>query len=225
MIKVIKTYGIYLSAGIALLFHISGYLGMQSEHRNWFIGMTPYTLLLMTVLVILNEKKLNSRFWVFAASAALTGFGTELIGVNTGWLFGDYAYGTSMGMKWLGVPLMIGIQWFITVYGAAQITILLYQRFKPAGAHSMLDKTFMIFTGAAITTLFDWILEPAAIQLGYWDWVPTGVIPLFNYVCWFLISGLILIPYFLRKKTIECSNAFIIILMAIEAIFFILLGK
>jgi putative membrane protein len=224
-IRVIKTYSLYLSIGIALLFHFSGYLGMQSEHRDWFIAMTPFTLLLMTVLVVLNEKNADSRFWWFAALAAITGFGTELIGVNTGMLFGDYAYGTAMGIKWLGVPLLIGIQWFTTVYGAAQATVWIYNRFGFEENNSMQLKTGMVITGAAITTWFDWILEPAAIQLGYWSWIPDGVIPVFNYVCWFVISALILLPYFLVKKTLRISNVFAIQLLVIEAIFFILLGK
>lgn len=225
LIRVMKTYGLYLSTGIALLFHFSGYLGMQSEHRDWFIAMTPFTLLLMTVLVVLNEKNADRRFWWFAVLAAMTGFVTELIGVNTGILFGDYAYGTAMGVKWQGVPLLIGIQWFTTVYGAAQVTIWVFNRFGFEENNSMLLKTGMVITGAAITTWFDWILEPAAIQLGYWNWIPDGVIPVFNYICWFVISALILLPYFLVKKTFRISNIFAILLLVVESIFFILLGK
>jgi putative membrane protein len=214
-----------ISIGIALLFHVSGYLGMQSAYREWFIDMTPLTLLLMTVLVILNEKNAGIRFKSFAGLAAVTGFVTELIGVNTGLLFGDYAYGSSMGPKWHGVPFLIGIQWFITVYGAAQLTLLLYSKSLPSAENSRMRNLSMVLTGAAITTIFDWILEPAAIQLGYWNWFPAGDIPLYNYACWFMISALILIPYFFKKISPEPTNVFVMILMVIEAVFFILLGK
>ena len=214
-----------ISIGIALLFHVSGYLGMQSAYREWFIGMTPLTLLLMTLLVMLNEQKTGIHFQSFAGLAAITGFVTELIGVNTGLLFGDYAYGSSMGIKVFGVPLLIGIQWFITVYGAAQVTLLLYSKSIPSNVNSRIRKLSMALTGAAITTIFDWILEPAAIQLGYWNWFPAGDIPLYNYVCWFMISALILIPYFFKKASQELTNVFVMVLMVIEAIFFILLGK
>jgi uncharacterized membrane protein len=37
-------------------------------------------------------------------------------------------------------------------------------------------------------TIFDFIMEPAAVKLNYWIWLEssnTYVIPLKNYICWF----------------------------------------
>ena len=41
----------------------------------------------------------------------LTGMITEILGVQLGWIFGDYQYGEALGYKLFGVPLLIGVNW------------------------------------------------------------------------------------------------------------------
>lgn len=68
-------------------------------------------------------------------------------------------------------------------------------------AEKISDRTICIvmITGA-ISTLFDWIMEPVAVELDYWSW-HNGVIPMRNYVAWFLIASLATGFYrFLRLK-------------------------
>ena len=40
---------------------------------------------------------------------------------------------------------------------------------------------------AVLMVLFDLFMEPVAVKLGYWHWA-GDTIPLYNYVCWFVIS-------------------------------------
>lgn len=45
----------------------------------------------------------------------------ELIGVNTGLLFGTYQYGENLGIKVFGVPFLIGINWGVITFLTANI--------------------------------------------------------------------------------------------------------
>jgi putative membrane protein len=36
-------------------------------------------------------------------------------------------------------------------------------------------------------TGLDYLMEPVAVENGYWYW-KDGKIPLYNYVCWFLVA-------------------------------------
>ena len=45
------------------------------------------------------------------------GFGVEVIGVETGLLFGDYEYGSGLGPKVLKVPMLMGVLWWILLLG------------------------------------------------------------------------------------------------------------
>ena len=47
--------------------------------------------------------------------------------------------------------------------------------------------TMAAITGALMTA-FDYVMEPAAIRLGYWSW-SGGEVPLANYLGWFTIGG------------------------------------
>jgi putative membrane protein len=211
--------GIWLIASIfiALLFHVSGIIGMKGEHRDWFIAHTPINLVLMTILVVINERFPNKKFIIFGAIAFVTGMVVEIIGVQTGLLFGDYAYGTVMGIKFAGVPILIGLLWFVTVFGAGHLTqIVLGNR---------IDSPFVkAVIAALITTLFDVILEPGAISLGYWSWfTDNGDVPFYNYICWFLTSLILHVVFFKYYLNSERTGRFTASLLVIQMIFFVFL--
>lgn len=212
---------LYLSVFIASLFHISGLIGMMSEARTWFISMTPFTLLLMTSLIIWNEKIINRQKINYLILCFSIGFLSEWIGTNTGYLFGDYTYGTAMGFKIGGVPVLIGILWFVTVYSVGQTVLFLYNYFNTDKPRAVFANFILINIAAALTTLFDYTLEPAAISLGYWEWHPDGYVPFYNYVCWYLISGFLLTPLFMNKSLQHDVNYFAVFLIVLQTLFFI----
>jgi len=213
----------YISVFVAVLFHLSGLIGMYSDARSWFISMTPFTLALMTGLIIWNEKTIRRVSTLFFVLCFSIGYITEVIGTSTGLLFGDYTYGYALGYKVLGVPLLIGVLWFVTVYSIGQTVLLGYRLLIGNGLRSISTNFLLVIFAAAMTTLFDFILEPAAISLGYWKWYPDGTIPLFNYICWFFISGFLLIPFYTVNEISKEINYFSIILILIQTIFFLLI--
>lgn len=208
---------------IALLFHFSGFIGMNTSARDWFISMTPLTLSLMAILLFVTESNRGKPLYVFFILCFLTGYIAELIGVNTGILFGDYRYGSTMGFKWMGVPLLIGLQWFVTIYCIGHLTSFIFQQTGWTAKPAIDQDWRKAILGAGLTTLFDYILEPAAINLGYWHWLPDGDIPFYNYVCWLFISSILLYLFFRMKSLSTRVNRFAIILLFIQSIFFMLL--
>lgn len=213
-----------ISIFIAILFHLSGLIGMYTDARPWFISMTPLTLLLMTGLILWNEKIIYRELILFFGLCFSFGYLSELIGTSTGLLFGEYAYGYAMGYLVLGVPLLIGVQWFVTVFSIGHTVLFSYRLVYGNGHRSILTNFLLIIVAAGLTTLFDFVLEPAAVSLGYWEWHPDGVIPLFNYISWFFISGFLLVPFFMIEQISRHINYFSVILIFIQTIFFLLVS-
>ena len=77
----------------------------------------------------------------------------------------------------------------------------------------------VILDGALLAVLFDWLMEPVAVKLGYWIW--EGDIPFYNYFCWFVISSLLL--WIFDKSRFEKRNKFAVHLLLIQSMFFLLL--
>lgn len=118
-----------------------------------------------------DRKLLVVSFFLF-----LFGMSVEWIGVHTGWLFGVYTYGTNLGPKLFAVPLIIGINWAMLAWLAYDLAKRLTN-----------VKALQILLGAAIMTLIDLLMEPVATTNDFWDF-KNHEAPVFNYLCWFLLS-------------------------------------
>ena len=72
-----------------------------------------------------------------------------------------------------------------------------------------------------MAVLFDWVMEPVAVKLGYWKWLGNGDIPFYNYVSWFVISvGMLAIFHFCKFNK---QNKFAVNLLLIQLLFFLIL--
>ncbi|WPV00132.1 carotenoid biosynthesis protein [Mucilaginibacter sp. cycad4] len=167
---------------VIFLFHLVGLTGFIIPSLTvLFIALVPWHLLLMLAVIIYSYDSMNGRFLLFAVITFIAGFMAEYIGVHTGLIFGHYEYGGTLGTKLFEIPLMIGVNWFLLIY-AAGVTL---QRSRLKSA------LVRILSGAMILTLLDVLIEPIAIQFDYWHWLDAGV-PFKNYVCWFVLSALLL---------------------------------
>lgn len=216
-----KHYPLFL----ALLFHVTGVLGILfSPYKDWFVNNTPLVLLTMFLLLTQSENKLSKKHIVFFIVVFIIGMFTEMVGVNTGLLFGHYQYGMVLGPKLYGVPLLIGLNWFIIVFCAGSFFSQCAGWVQEKYRFRITDATLaiaVVIGGATIATCFDFILEPVAIKLNFWTW-ENGQIPLLNYICWFFISAAMLAINFALK--INRVNQFATNLLVIEALFFLALG-
>ena len=171
-----------IAGGIIILFHLVGIIGLAlPAARPVFLKLVPYHLMLMFVVLLLSNNVINQKYLLFVFLIYVLGFGLEWIGVHRNWIFGEYAYGETLGIKLWGIPLAIGINWFMLVY-ATGVTMQ-YTRIK--------NTWVRIFLGAATLVLLDLLIEPVAIKFGYWHWV-NHVIPLKNYIGWFAAGVFIL---------------------------------
>jgi putative membrane protein len=223
----ITHHKVTVATGIAILVHAVGLAGMVWIDRNWFSSFTPVNLLLMSALLIWTQADKTSRFYRFIAIAFTVGMLTEIIGVNTGLLFGSYSYGDTLGFGIAGVPLVIGMNWFVVMIAAASFLHRLLKRSpvngvsKPGFLASYLSPLSFVALTSLLAVFFDWIMEPAAVTLGFWKWNGDGSIPMLNYICWFFISFFLV--SILRRFQIRTDNTFAFHLFLIQGTFFLLI--
>jgi bisanhydrobacterioruberin hydratase len=215
-----------IATAIAIFFHGIGLAGLLFLDTGFFIRSTPFNLLLSFILLVWTQQIKNIAFLFFIVLVVSIGYFSEVAGVNTGLLFGSYSYGGVLGAQWFHTPLLIGINWFIIIYccGISTQTLLL-KVIKRLASDSkepplLLKATSVIVDGATLAVVFDWLMEPVAVKLGFWTWKGDGSIPLFNYICWFVISMLLLaIFHFCR---FDKENKFAVNLLLIQALFFLI---
>lgn len=172
--------------GIVVLFHLVGSIGLAiPSTKSYFLSLSSYNLLLFFLVVLLAPGLKSSKFYLFILFVFLTGYSVEWIGVHTHCLFGNYTYGENLGLKLSGIPFIIGINWVVLILVTHSISLkfLNHRIFTP-----VLAAIFMVG--------LDFLIEPVAIKSDYWSWQGNHI-PVFNYVCWFLIS---LIIHFIYQK-------------------------
>jgi putative membrane protein len=195
-------------SGVLIIFYLVGIIGTHlSFSKTLFFSLSYFNLLLSFVILISARKFKGKLFWGFVLFAFLIGMIVEWIGVHTALLFGNYSYGENLGFKLFEVPLVIGLNWVMLTI----ITSSVVNRLK-------IGVSAKVFTSALTMTLFDGLMEPVAINADFWSWI-GGVIPLFNYVCWFLISLGLQTVYFRLK--LEESNKIHDLLLLNMVIFFV----
>ena len=215
-----------IATAIAILFHLVGVLGILVFKSDTIIRSTTVNLLLCFFLLLWTQENKNVFFWLFTSLVLIIGFAVEVIGVNTGYLFGDYNYGNVLGIQFKQVPLIIAVNWFIVLYcSGISITALLQKIIQPLSATGAepapsLKAISVISDGATLAVIFDWLIEPVAVKLGLWQW-KNDTVPVFNYICWFVISLLLMAVF--RFSPFEKRNKFAIHLLLIQVMFFLIL--
>jgi putative membrane protein len=206
-----KQYATQILIAILIIFHTVGLVGLSMPaFREQFLELSFMNLMLSFVVLIASRKEQMNRFLLFLGICFITGMAVEWIGIHTGLLFGDYQYGSNLGVKLAGVPLIIGVNWGVLSVSACTISELFRLKVIPSAILS-----------AALMTGLDFLIEPVAIVSDYWTW-NSSEIPLFNYLCWFLIAIPLHYVYF-RWKLVE-KNKVAIALFIILALFFIILN-
>lgn len=164
-----------ISIAIIWLFHLSGILGILYGNSEWFISATPLNLSINFVLLLIN---CNDHKWFFplVALGFLTGMITEILGVQWGWIFGDYQYGEALGVKVLGVPLLIGVNWALLTIITGAIAQQFYQNIL-----------MRIIIGVGLMIFLDLLIEPIAPILDFWVF-EGGEAPLQNYIGWTAVA-------------------------------------
>lgn len=193
MLSLFRKNKLVLAKTAIVILHLVGLLGLYfPTSRPIFQSLTPVHLLVVTGILLSFHNDFNLRFWLFGFFAFALGMVSEIVGVKTGLIFGEYTYGQVLGIQVLGVPLIIGINWFLLVYLTGGILNKLIKNDILAAIASSL-----------LMVLMDVVLEPVAVKLDFWQW-ENNYIPLSNFAGWFLIAFIIQLTY--RKTIFEKRN-------------------
>lgn len=202
----IKIFQIIIS-----IFYLVGLIGMSIPSlRPYFQLLTPFHLLLNFGILLFFHKGWNYSFLIFIAVGFSLGFGSEVMGVHTGFPFGDYWYGGVLGWQLFEVPLMIGINWLILVYCTGN---LFYKKINNDWLAAGLASLMMM--------LIDVIIEPVAVALDFWKW-ESDIIPLSNFIGWLAVA--FIIQLFYRKLNFNKENSISWYLLFNLIIFFAVLN-
>ncbi len=121
----------------------------------------------------------------FVALVVAIPFGSEFLGVLTGFPYGAYAYTARMGPRVSGlVPVFILIAWLNIAYMAIATTTIAVGR----------SRLWLAPVDALVAIGYDVIVDPLAVRAGYWSWQGTPLlygVPLSNFLGWFLVVTLL----------------------------------
>jgi len=161
--------------GLVMLSHAVGMIALFTPFAKHVISLTPLNMVL-TAAVMVVFSKLDAPTVRLALILGALGYFVEVIGVHTGRIFGNYAYGEALGVKILRVPLLIGLNWSMLVFA---VGVPMDRANLPTWAKVLLSSMAMVG--------LDLLMEPVAVRLGFWSW-EQGIIPVRNYVAWGITS-------------------------------------
>lgn len=171
--------------------------------------LTPFIILLTFALLLFFHPTWKKKDIILFISIYLIGFLVEMIGVQTGKLFGSYQYLDGLGVKIYGTPLIIGINWVLLTYCSGTIT-------QKIPIHPILQ----ILLATLLMLIYDLILETVAPFMNMWVF-ENEIIPFRNYLLWFVLAFLFntLLSIFKIKGDFRlCLTIFVIQILFFGAI-------
>ncbi|MBD3196485.1 MAG: carotenoid biosynthesis protein [Candidatus Lokiarchaeota archaeon] len=168
----------------------------------YMVILTPFVLLISGLWAI--YRGLSYRYMiVWIIIAYVVTFLLEVLGSSTGFIFGPYFYGNTLGLMFLDVPIVIGLNWVFIIFSLVLFSEWLVKERLKVEIDKKLEIMMIAFLTACFATIFDFILEPAAVGLSYWTWTLTSDpynIPVQNYIAWFIISFIFALTYLIIPK-------------------------
>jgi putative membrane protein len=174
----IKKISINKVKSFLISFYIIGFLGFIIPYSfEIFKYLTaPAILLNVFLLTLFHRHKLDNKTIFIFLLIFIVGIAFEIIGVNTGIIFGNYTYGSVLGLKIFKTPLIIGLNWLMLSY----ISTSVVEPFK-------INDFSKILLATIIMVFYDLIIENVAPSIGLWYW-SNDIIQLKNFIAWFIIS-------------------------------------
>jgi putative membrane protein len=190
--------------------HFFGFCFMLWKPTSaFFVSLTPLNLFVSLGVMLYFHKSPTITFAISCLLVWLGGFLVELAGVQTGVIFGRYAYGEVLGAKVWETPLIIGINWLMLIYALAAI---------------LSEKNWMLWQKAIVIgagmTLLDVLIEPFAIRFGLWHWFDTPV-PLQNYLAWLMTASVMAAVFLQMNRSSLTKNDMSAVVLLSQFLFFL----
>ena len=174
---------IYFSIFIVWLVNISGFFGILSDQKDFFLSSSPYVLTMTLFLLVVNNS-IDKKFLIRLFFIFMLGLSVEIIGVNFSFFFGEYKYGENLGVKIFDVPIVIGFNWVLLIILTGNFANRIFPK-------SIIGK---VLFGSTMMILLDLLIEISAPKLDYWEFAINPV-PFSNYFWWFVFSILFHLIY------------------------------
>lgn len=194
-----------------LVFHLIGAVGIGFQLMPAIVALSWVNLLLTAVVTFAHRTEGSFNFYLFSVMVFAVGLLVEILGVATGFPFGVYHYGDALGWKIFGVPLVLGLNWWILVYSSIHLSMLITEK-----------KAVRLFLAPALMLCVDLLIEPLCSKLDFWYWKNPAV-PVENYLSWYVISFVLIGIYFSNFKTKQVNVVAVGVFM-IQVLFFSLLN-
>ena len=177
--------------------------------RDIFIRLTPLALLLcLSALLAFHRSDAPGKDLLIFGTILTAGFLVETAGVNSGKIFGNYAYGEGLGLKIFNTPLLIGVNWVVLTYSTAIIVDKL-----------TVPGVLRIPAASALMVLYDLIMEQVAPVMRMWSF--ENAIPAQNYLMWFVVAAIF--HTMILIAGLRFSNRIAPFIFIIQGIFFLIL--
>ena len=196
---------------LIIIFYGVGLAGfLHPATKPMFMKIIPLALLLsFGLLMYFHAVKITMRELLVFSAILVISFFIEVVGVNTGIIFGHYNYGDGLGIKLFHTPIIIGLNWLFLTYTVASIVESI-----------QLPKGIKLIAAPGLMLMYDILMEQVAPSLDMWNWA-NSTIPMQNYLAWYFISlGLIAL---LKIFRIDTRNPLSFTLFACQLIFFAIL--
>lgn len=140
------------------------------------VGVVVMRLPLISgILPLINKKSI----FVLGTLVAYT-YLVEIVAVRTGYPYGEFQYGISLGPMFMDIPLALPLFFIPLVLNSYLLCILLFE-----SASNILYRIPLV---VAIVIVIDMVLDPAAVAIGFWSY-DIGVyygVPISNYIGWII---------------------------------------
>jgi len=183
---------------IAVVFPAVGAVSLIASAEGWLPDPLAFNPLFVLAGVIVMRSPLivgvlpvvDRRAALGVAALAAYSYAIEIVGVTTGWPYGQFEYGVSLGPMLGGVPVALPVFFLPLVANAYLLCLLLLGTLADRALPRLLSVI-------ALVLAMDVVLDPGAVALGFWTYgggVFYGV-PLSNYAGWVLSATVAVIVF------------------------------
>ncbi len=191
---------------LLIVIYLVGIIGLVTSLRAYILPLTVYNLLLTFICFLfgLNKIPLSRAFDIILVG--FFGLVVEYIGVHTNYLFGSYLYGSGLGTKLEGVPVIMAVNWVLLCFCSCAVVWDVSK-----------NNVVRAILASGLMTGLDFLIEQVANGMGFWHWTNVNV-PVYNYVCWFGLS--LLANYWIIRRKSVVKNQVTVGVFVILVVFF-----
>ena len=183
---------------IAVVFPAVGAVSLIASAEGWLPEpLACHPLFVLTGVIVMRSPLIvgvrpvvDRRAALGVAALAAYSYAIEIVGVTTGWPYGQFEYGVSLGPMLGGVPIALPIFFLPLVANAYLLCLLLLGTLADRALPRLLSVI-------ALVLAMDVVLDPGAVALGFWTYGGGAFygVPLSNYAGWVLSATVAVVVF------------------------------